>query len=270
MLRRFILLSPLLIAAGLWPIGALGQSRTELVGSWEGSIRMQGTDQAVTLVIEDDDGELTGVIDIPDQDAVLRRVASIQIRDQYFSFEVEGAAGAPAFDGAIAPDGNGLSGNFVLEGRIYRFELARRAVRDASTDAPTLNGAWVGTLDAGGLTLEIRLNVPAEPGGRVVMSIGVPGRRPSSTRSTPSRSRGARFGWASKCWARSTSRNWPGTEPQCLEPGDKGTHGSSSRSGDRTRNLSKANERCRFQMADHQWSVVNLRSQIISKLKIDQ
>ncbi len=175
MLRRFTLLSPLLIVAGLWPIGALGQSRTELVGSWEGSIRMQGVDQAVTLVVEDDDGELVGVIDIPDQDAVLRRVASIQIRDQYFSFEVEGAAGAPAFDGAIAPDGNGLSGNFVLEGRIYRFELARRAVRDASTDAPTLEGAWEGTLDAGGLTLEIRLNVPAEPGGRVVMSIGAPG-----------------------------------------------------------------------------------------------
>ena len=176
MLRRFVSLSALLIAVAAIPIGAGAQSQAEFVGSWEGIIQMQGMEQAVTLVIEDDDGELTGVIDIPEQDAVLRRLANIQIRDQYFSFEVEGAEGAPAFDGSIAPDGNGLSGNFVKEGRTSRFELSRRAIRDASPgDAGMLEGAWEGALDAGGLTLEVRLSVPASGAGSALLSIGAPG-----------------------------------------------------------------------------------------------
>ncbi len=59
--NRVISRAMMLTAAALLPLTAVGQDQPELVGVWEGSIRMPASEQAVTLTIEVADGrELTG------------------------------------------------------------------------------------------------------------------------------------------------------------------------------------------------------------------
>ena len=85
--QRFVSCMLILSAATLWPSGAHGQS-SDLVGTWEGSIRGPGPVQAVSVTIRiDDEGAFTGTADIPGQGAQLRPLINIEVRDQYVSFQ---------------------------------------------------------------------------------------------------------------------------------------------------------------------------------------
>ncbi len=176
--NRFISRAMMLTAAALLPLTAVGQDQPELVGVWEGNIRMPASEQAVTLTIEAADGrELTGTINIPAQGEEPLSLGDIEIRDQYVSFEVVGLSGDPLFDGALSVDGNRISGNFSQSGAMFPFELSRRAEANdsGSDDTSVLAGVWEGTLDVGGFTMQLRVQVPSDPQGGVSVMIGSPG-----------------------------------------------------------------------------------------------
>ena len=170
--QRFVSCMLILAAATLWPSGAHGQS-SNLVGTWEGSIRGPGTVQAVSVTIRiDGEGAFAGTADIPGQGAQLRPLINIEVRDQYVSFQVAGVPGNPLFDGALSVDGRTYSGNFSQASETFPFTLAKRteAMEGPSSDTARLAGVWDGTLDAGALKLRFLLTV-SESGGGVAMTM---------------------------------------------------------------------------------------------------
>ncbi len=162
-----------LAAAVLWPSIVRGQS-SDLVGTWEGSIRGPGSVQAVSVTIRiDGEGEFTGTADIPGQGAQLRPLINIDVRDQYVSFQVAGVSGNPLFDGAVSVDGSSYTGSFTQAGETFPFTLAKRAaaMEGSSSDTAAFRGVWDGTLDAGSLKLRFLLTVPESTDG-VAMTMG--------------------------------------------------------------------------------------------------
>ena len=165
--HRFVSCMLILAAATLWPSGVHGQS-SDLVGTWEGSIRGPGSVQAVSVAIRiDGEGAFTGTADIPGQGAQLRPLINIDVRDQYVSFQVAGIPGNPSFDGAVSVDGRTFSGNFSQAEETFPFTLAKRAetMGSRSSDTTALAGVWDATLDAGALKLRFLLTVSDSAGG---------------------------------------------------------------------------------------------------------
>ena len=60
---------------------------------------------------------------------------------------------------------------------MFPFELSRRAEANdsGSDDTSVLAGVWEGTLDVGGFTMQLRVQVPSDPQGGVSVMIGSPG-----------------------------------------------------------------------------------------------
>ena len=171
--QRFASCMLILAAAVLWPSGAHGQS-SDLAGTWEGNIRGPGTMQAVSVTIRiDGEGAFTGTADIPSQDAQIRPLINIEVRDQYVSFQVAGIPGNPLFDGAVSVDGRTYFGNFSQGGETFSFSLAKRTetMERSSNDTAAVAGLWDGTLDAGALKLRFLLTV-SESAGDVAMTMG--------------------------------------------------------------------------------------------------
>jgi hypothetical protein len=176
---RLISRAIMLVTVVFLPITAVGQDQPELVGTWEGSIRTPGSERVVTMKIEVTGGrDLTGTILMPAQGEGSHSLGEIEVRDQYVSFEVEGLNGGVLFDGALAVDGNSISGNVSEGEEMFPFELTRREVgsADESDDASVLVGAWSGTLDVGGFTMEISVQIPTGSAEGVTVIVGSPGR----------------------------------------------------------------------------------------------
>ncbi len=167
MRQRYVSCTLVLAAAMLWPSGVRGQS-SDLVGTWEGSIRGPGSVQAVSVTIRiDGEGAFTGTADIPGQGAQLRPLINIDVRDQYVSFQVAGVSGNPLFDGAVSVDGRSYTGSFTQAGETFPFALAKRAeaMEGSSSDTARFRGVWDGTLDAGSLKLRFLLTVSESTDG---------------------------------------------------------------------------------------------------------
>ncbi|MCK4858669.1 MAG: hypothetical protein KAT58_11915, partial [candidate division Zixibacteria bacterium] len=92
----------LLAAALLIPTLAVAD-HNDIVGNWEGAIHIPGTELEIAIVFAlDDEGDITGAIDIPLQGAKDLPLADIKIDGVSITFAMPDVPGDPVFSGIIA------------------------------------------------------------------------------------------------------------------------------------------------------------------------
>lgn len=144
---------------------------TAPAGHWEGTIEVPGQPLAIQVDLAKTGDKWDGTITIPAQNLKGFPLGGIQISGDKATFAITGAPGNPTFNGAVAKDGQTISGDFTQGGGTLPFKLTRSG--DAKIEAPPkstpitkeLEGTWAGTLDADGKTLHLVLKLTNQKTG---------------------------------------------------------------------------------------------------------
>jgi CubicO group peptidase (beta-lactamase class C family) len=99
--------------------------QSELVGQWEGTLSLPGTEMAIEVTITESKTGLAGTIDIPLQQAFGLPLAAFDTEDDQHSFKIDGVPGDPIFLGEFSDDGDTFSGDFTQSGQTFPFTLSR-------------------------------------------------------------------------------------------------------------------------------------------------
>lgn len=166
------------IACVLLATLATGAQAAEPAGRWEGAIRVPGgkLDIAVSLEQKGDDG-WKGTIDIPAQGLRGFELSGIAIDGARVQFEMAGVPGEPRFDGKLSESGDSIAGTFHQGPQTLPFSLKRTDGPPAASSAPSDEpvpgdgavGEWLGTIDAGPVTLRLALEVKDTGDGLVLI-----------------------------------------------------------------------------------------------------
>jgi hypothetical protein len=110
----------------------------------------------------DPTGSVTGTLDSPDQGANGIPCADFHLDGQALSFTVPAVHGS--WKGTVANDGASLSGTWD-QGSPMPLNFVRDTFVAAAKPSP-VDGIWLGTLQAGGTSLRLQLNVKSDSAGR--------------------------------------------------------------------------------------------------------
>ncbi|MBD3333370.1 hypothetical protein GF356_11020, partial [candidate division GN15 bacterium] len=99
--------------------------QSELVGQWEGTLSLPGTEMAIEVTITESKTGLSGTIDIPLQQAIDVPLVKFDTEDGQHSFKIDGVPGDPTFLGEFSDDGDTFSGDFTQSGQTFPFTLSR-------------------------------------------------------------------------------------------------------------------------------------------------
>jgi hypothetical protein len=151
----------LLSSATVWAALAAGAA-----GHWKGAIQTPGQELQVEVdLAAREPGAWVGTITIPAQNVRAFPLSSIEAKGEAVSFSMKGMPGDPLFKGRLSEDGATLAGDFTQGGARLPFQLKRTgeaviAEPPRSTSiTKDLEGAWEGSLNAGGTVLRLRLNL---------------------------------------------------------------------------------------------------------------
>lgn len=156
------------------PVPALAQSLDGLSGTWEGAIKLPGMELNIAVDFKLAGDAWQGDIDIPQQNAKDLPLANIKREGAKVSFDLPGVPGNPYFKGALAADGQTISGDFTQSGQTFPFTLKRKstaaqqsaerlhALQKIRVFADSVRKVW----KVPGLALAIVMN------GEVIMSEG--------------------------------------------------------------------------------------------------
>lgn len=104
-----------------------------MAGHWEGSIEIPGSPLAIDVDLAESDGQWSGDISIPAQNAKDLPLGDIVVDGDSVSFSITGVPGEPSFSGTLA--GDEISGQFSQGGGSYPFSLSRGENRAARVRA---------------------------------------------------------------------------------------------------------------------------------------
>ncbi len=116
-----------LLFMSFFPALALTQTTTELAGAWEGAIKLPGMELNIAIDFKLAGEAWQGEIDIPQQNASNLPLANIKREGAKISFDLPGVPGNPSFKGALAADGQTISGDFTQSGQTFPFTLKRKS-----------------------------------------------------------------------------------------------------------------------------------------------
>ena len=160
------------------PPFALAQSTAGPSGHWEGAIQVPNRELGVLIdLAKNEKGEWTGAIDIPAQNLKAFPLTGITVKENTARFAIKGPQGDPIFEGRLSADGMSMTGIFSQGGASLDFAMKRTG--DARIEAPAkstpvtkeLEGRWEGTLNAGGKSLRLILNMANQSDGAAAGSI---------------------------------------------------------------------------------------------------
>jgi len=158
---------------------SLAQSKPTASGRWEGSIDVPGQGALDFIVDLAQDGKeaWTGDIDVPAQSLKDWPLSGISVQGSAVTFAMKGVPGEPTFQGKLAEDGKTMSGTMTQGGGTVGFKLARTGdarlseAPKSTAIAKELEGAWEGTLEAGGTTLRLVVKLANGANGQASGSI---------------------------------------------------------------------------------------------------
>ncbi len=144
--------------------GARAQNTPEpvkLEGAWQGTLKAGPAELRLVLHIEKNrDGQFRGTLDSIDQNANGMPVTSITLKESNLSFNVDAVQGS--YQGKINTEGTEIEGT-RSQGQALPldFKRASAAVKTEHKPAPPtdVDGAWMGTLDAGGTKLRLVFHI---------------------------------------------------------------------------------------------------------------
>lgn len=154
-------LRTLLVLLSLALSAADGRTQT-IVREWEGTLKAGPAElRLVVHITGDPKGVLSAMVDSPDQNTFGIPVSSISFDDSTLKFAIEKLDGS--YEGQLSSDGNAIRGTWTQKGHSLPLDLTPAASRpDPSTRVAKpsdIDGAWEGSVDAGGQTLRLVLRV---------------------------------------------------------------------------------------------------------------
>jgi uncharacterized protein len=144
-----------LLAALCLFLGAASQAQS-IVGDWQGTLHAGPQDLRLILhITQSDDGALHATMDSVDQGANGIPVSSITFKDSKLSFTSDAVHGS--YEGTADKDLNTIKGTWTQSTPLpLDFERAKKHAEAKPSD---IDGAWSGSLDAGGTKLRIVFHI---------------------------------------------------------------------------------------------------------------
>ena len=141
-------------------------------GHWEGTMSVQGKELRVEVdLVQRASGQWDGAAGFPEMNAKEIGLSGITVQAPAVTFGIKGVPGDPLFKGTLSKDARTLSGDFTQGPVAGTFTLAWKG--EGKVAAPVKNppltkdfeGTWEGTLDVGGTTLRLSLELVNKDGG---------------------------------------------------------------------------------------------------------
>lgn len=153
---------------------AFGQGKPAARGHWEGTIQVPNNPLEVALDFDvNAKGEWIGSFDLPAQNLRGVPLKNIVANANMLTFQLDGLAGDPGFDGEVSPDNLFMKGDFIAEGGGVPGEL--KWVSEPKVALPVkstaiskeLEGEWEGAITLpDGKKLRTRITFASDGAGR--------------------------------------------------------------------------------------------------------
>ena len=122
-------------------------SAQDITGDWQGALKVETTELHLVLhIVKGADGTLNATLDSVDQGANGIPIGPVKLADRKVSFTIKTISGS--YEGTVNAGATAIDGTWT-QGQSLPLTFKRAA--------PTsdIDGAWLGTLDTGGVTLRI-------------------------------------------------------------------------------------------------------------------
>lgn len=131
-------------------------------GDWQGTLKVGDAELRLALHIKkSDDGSYKATMDSLDQGANGIPVTSMSLKDSKLTFTVDSIQGS--YEGAVSGDGAAISGTWSQAGQSFPLDLKRAAApiktEHKAAKPSDIDGAWLGTLEAGAVKLRIVFHI---------------------------------------------------------------------------------------------------------------
>lgn len=129
---------------------------------WEGTLKVGPAElRLVVHITGDPKGSLSATMDSPDQGVSGIPVTSISLSDSTLRFEIQKINGK--YEGKVSPDGSAIRGTWTQGGNDFPLDLTPAAPKPDPgkrvAKPSDIDGAWEGSVEAGGQTLRLVLHV---------------------------------------------------------------------------------------------------------------
>jgi hypothetical protein len=149
-MKRILILALMLTAAG-WA------HAQDIAGDWKGVLNAGGSELHLALhITKAADGTLKATLDSVDQGANGIPVSSISLKDSNLSLGVEAVHGT--YEGKVTEDGKTISGTWS-QGTPLPLNFKRMVAPITDAKPSDIDGAWMGTLDAGVAKLRVLFHI---------------------------------------------------------------------------------------------------------------
>src|SRR5208283_4323980 len=166
-MKQSMRISMIAILAAMAPLGqAFGRGPEQtptkgIAGDWQGTLKAGGAELRLVLhVSEREGGQLKATLDSIDQGANGMPVTSISLKDSKLTFTVDSIHGS--YEGKLNADTTVIEGTWS-QGQTFQLDFKRgapSATAERKKAKPSdIDGAWVGTLDAGAVKLGIVFHI---------------------------------------------------------------------------------------------------------------
>jgi fermentation-respiration switch protein FrsA (DUF1100 family) len=159
-MNRTVMKAILILATEVVAAAAL-VSAQDIAGDWQGTLSAGGAELRLVLhITKDDKGALKATLDSVDQNANGIPVSSISLKDSKLSLGVDAVHGT--YEGKVAADGATISGTWS-QGQPLPLDFKRAAAPVKTEHKPAkpsdIDGAWMGSLDTGGMKLRVVFHI---------------------------------------------------------------------------------------------------------------
>jgi hypothetical protein len=156
----------------------LAETAVDPSGHWEGAVNLPGRELEIEIdLAKNSKGDLAGTFGQPQQGVKGLPLSTAAVEGRSVRFVVKADAEPATFEGVLAVDGKSISGDVAQAGYTLPFSLTRTGdarIAPAPKSAPIgkeLEGAWTGTLEAGGRKLRLMLKMANQADGTATGTI---------------------------------------------------------------------------------------------------
>ena len=136
-------------------------SAQDVTGDWQGTLTAAGAELRLVLhITKSADGTLTATLDNVDQNANGIPVSSVVLKDSKLSLGINAVHGS--YEGTVAPDGKSISGTWIQDTSLplkFVRETAPLKTEHKPAKPSDIDGAWMGSLDIGAVTLRVVFHI---------------------------------------------------------------------------------------------------------------
>jgi hypothetical protein len=127
-------------------------------GDWQGTLRVGANELRMAVhITRNPDGSLKATMDSISQGVNGIPITSITFQDSKLSFSVDSIHGT--YEGQANNDLTGIAGNWSQGGSSFPLDLKRLATEHKPAKPSDIDGAWMGTLEAGGSQLHVVFHI---------------------------------------------------------------------------------------------------------------